>query len=113
MKIKYANEFIINMRLGDSTTCLYQFIYDENDSNDTNIIQYCIMHGLRLWIKLNSFLAHIFYEWLLSNNTAVTIYIKQNKYFISLNTYTTVIDQGDRNSNKIEYKNYFHLYDKN
>ena len=48
MKIKYANEFIIDMRLGDSITCVYQLIFDENDSNDTNVIKYCIMHGMGL-----------------------------------------------------------------
>ena len=36
------------------------FIY-ENESNDTNIIQYFIMNGMGLCIKLNSFVAHMFY----------------------------------------------------
>ena len=42
MKIKYANYFIINMGLGDPTTYVYQLIFDENDSNDTNIKQYLL-----------------------------------------------------------------------
>ena len=42
MKIKYANYFILNMGFGDPTTCAYQFIFDENDSNDTNIKQYLL-----------------------------------------------------------------------
>ena len=46
MEIKYANEFIQNMVLGDPTTCVYQFIFDENDSNNRNIIQYLNMHVL-------------------------------------------------------------------
>ena len=37
--------------MGDPTTCLYKFIYDENDSVDTNMIQYFIMHLLVLRIK--------------------------------------------------------------
>ena len=41
-KRKYANYFIINMGLGDPTTYVYQFIFDENDSNDTNIKQYLL-----------------------------------------------------------------------
>ena len=61
MKTKYANEFIQNMGLGDPTTCVYQFIFDENYSNDTKIVQYFIMHGLGLFTKLNSFLAHMLY----------------------------------------------------
>ena len=63
MKIKYTNEFIQKMGLGDPTSCVYQFIFDENDSNDTTIIQYFIMHGMVLCIKLNRFIAHMFYEW--------------------------------------------------
>ena len=51
------------MGLGDPTSCVYQLIFDENDSNYTNIIQYFIMHGLGLCIKLNSFVAHMFYVW--------------------------------------------------
>ena len=43
------------MGLGDPTTCVYQFIFDQDDSCDTAIIQYYIMHGLGLCIKLNSF----------------------------------------------------------
>ena len=29
MKIKYANEFVKKIGMGDPTTCVYQFIYDE------------------------------------------------------------------------------------
>ena len=54
-------------------------IFDENESNDTNIIQYCILHGLGLCIKLNSFVAHIFYVWSFSHNKEVPIDINQNK----------------------------------
>ena len=50
------------MGLGDTTTCVYQLIFDENDSKDTKIIQYFIMHGLGLCIKLDNFGAHMFYE---------------------------------------------------
>ena len=48
MKIKYANELIINMELGGTITCVYQLIFDENGSNDTQIIQYLILNGLGL-----------------------------------------------------------------
>ena len=44
-RIKYANESIQNMGLGDPRTFVYQFIYDKNDSNDTKIIQYFMMHN--------------------------------------------------------------------
>ena len=63
------------MGLGDPTICVYQLIFDENENIDTNIIQYFIMHGLGLCIKLDSFVAHMFYEWLFSHNTAVPIAI--------------------------------------
>ena len=48
------------MVLGDPTTCIYQFILDENESNETNIIQHFITYRLGLCIKLNSFVAHVF-----------------------------------------------------
>ena len=46
--------------MSDPTTCVYQFIYDENDNDGTNIIQYYIMHGLGLCIKVDSYVAHMF-----------------------------------------------------
>ena len=38
MRLKYTNEFFLNMGLGDPTTFVYQFIFDENESNDTKFI---------------------------------------------------------------------------
>ena len=61
------------MVLSYTTTCVYQFIFDENASNDTNTIQYFIMLGLVLYIKLNSFVAHMLYAWSFSHNTVVSI----------------------------------------
>ena len=78
MKIQHKNEFILNMILGDPTTCVCQLIFDD-DSNDTKIIQYFIMHGLVLCIKFDGFMAHIFYVWSFIQNTAVKISIKKNK----------------------------------
>ena len=37
MNIQHANEFIQNMGLGDSKTCVYKFIFDENDIHDTKL----------------------------------------------------------------------------
>ena len=61
MKLQYANEFIEKLGMGDTTTCVYQFIYDGKYSVDTNIIQYFIMHGLGLCIKVDSYVEHTFY----------------------------------------------------
>ena len=47
--------------MGDTMTCVYQFIYDEKDVFDKDIIQYFIMHGLGLCIKVDSYFAHMFY----------------------------------------------------
>ena len=49
--------------MGDTKTCVYQNILDLNESNDTNIIPYFIMHGLVLCIKLNNFVSHKVYAW--------------------------------------------------
>ena len=105
MKVQYANKFIRNIVLGYIITCIYQFIFNENDSNDTNIMQYFIMHELGLWIKLDNHVTHMLYACPFIHNTAVPIAINKNKYFLSLNTYTSLCDWGDSTSNKIELNN--------
>ena len=86
--------------MGDPTTCVYQLICYENYSDDTNIIQYFIMHGLVLYIKVDSYLAYIFYAWSFNQNKAFPVAMKKKKYFISLNINNTVFAWGDGNSNK-------------
>ena len=44
MKIQCVNELVQKLGMDDPTTFFYQFIYDKNYSDDTNIIQYFIMH---------------------------------------------------------------------
>ena len=58
------------------------------------------MHGLELFVKGDSYVAHIFYAWSFSNNTAFPIAIKKNKSFISLNISTNVFSWGAGNFNK-------------
>ena len=72
------------MVLGDPTTCIYQFIFDENENNDTKIKQYFIKHGMGLCIKLNSFVAHMLYVWSLSYNKEEPIIYKEEKIFYFL-----------------------------
>ena len=83
--------------MGDTTKCVYQFIYDENYSDKTKIIQYFIMHGPVLCIKVDSYVAHMFYEWSFSNNKEFPIFIDKKEYFIFLNTNTTIFHWGDGN----------------
>ena len=73
------------------------FIFNEIDNNDTNIIQYFIMHGLGLCIKLNRFVVNMLYSCSFSNNKPVPIAINKKNYSISLNEYTTAFDWGDEN----------------
>ena len=40
--------------MDDPTTCVYTFIYDENENYDINIIQYFIIYGLVLFTKVDS-----------------------------------------------------------
>ena len=97
MVIKYTNEFFLDMGLGDTTTCVYQFIFDFFFSNAMKIIQYFNMHGLGLCIKFNNFVAHMFFACSFIHNTAVPIAIRKNTYFRSLKTYTTLFDWGAGN----------------
>ena len=81
MKIEYANECIQNLGMSHPTTCVHQFIYDENNNDEMKTMQYFLMHGLVLFIKVYSYVDHMFYVQSFSNNTEVTIDIKRNKYF--------------------------------
>ena len=73
IKIEYEDELFKNQVMGGPKRYVYQFIGDENDHDETNIIQYFIMHGLVLFIKVDSYVAHIFYAWSFSHNTEVPI----------------------------------------
>ena len=100
MKLKDANKFIEKLGMGDPTTCAYQFLYDEKHSVNTKRIQDFIMYGLGLCIKVDSYVAHMFYAWSLSHNTEVQISLNNNKYFLYLNTNTNVFTLEAGNSNK-------------
>ena len=82
------------MVLGDTNACVYWFTFDKEDSKDTQIIQYFVMHGLVLCIKLKSYAAHIFYTCSLGHNKASLTTIKEEKPYIYLDTYTTVFAWG-------------------
>ena len=61
MTIKQANGFVEKLGMCDTTTCAYKIINYEKDSVETEIIQYFIMHGLVLCIKVNIYVAHMLY----------------------------------------------------
>ena len=90
MKIKYADELVQIFGMDDPTKFVYKFIHDEKDSFDTKIVQYFILYGLGLCIKVDCYVAHMFYAWSFSHNIEVPIAIKKNKYLLSLNTNNTV-----------------------
>ena len=79
----------------DPTTCVYQFIYYEKGSVDTEIIKYFIMHGLGLFIKVHMYVSYMLYSWSWSHNTAVQIARTKNKNLLFLNTHTTVFAWED------------------
>ena len=106
MKVQYENEFVKSMEIGDSITCVYQLIYNENDNGVTKTTQYFIIHGLGIWINVGSYVEHMFYACSFRNNTEIPIAIKKNSYFISLTTDTTIFYWGAGNWNKTELKNY-------
>ena len=88
------------MQINSFTKCVYQLIYNEKDSDDTQITQYFIMHGLVLCIKVDNYVAYMFYELSVSHNTAVTIAKEKKKYLLYLNTNNTVFYWGYGISNK-------------
>ena len=96
MKISFFHK----LGMGYPTTCVYQFICDDKDKNDTHITKYFVMHGFGLCIKVDSYVDHMFYSWSFSHNTVIPTAIKKNKYFLSLNKNTTIFSWGAGNSNK-------------
>ena len=76
--------------MDDPTICVYHFIYNEKDSVVTKIIQYFIRHGFGLYTKVDSYVAHMFYERKFSHNTEVPIAIKNKKFHLDLNKNTDV-----------------------
>ena len=75
-------------------------VFNKDHSNDTNIIHYFVLHGLLLFIRLNNYVENMFYAYSFSHNTAVPISINQDKYYLSLSTYTTLFSWSGGNSNK-------------
>ena len=59
-----------------------------------------LMHIMGLCIKLNAFVEHMLYVWSFSQNKSLSIDINHDKYFLSLNKYTTVFAWGYGNLNK-------------
>ena len=100
MIIQFSNEFVQNLGIGDSTTYGYIFIHDENDNYDTKTIQYFVTHGLGLCIRVDSYVEHMCYACSFIHNTSVPIYIKNIKYYRSLNTNTALFAWGAYNPNK-------------
>ena len=58
------------------------------------------MCGMGLCLKVDSYVAHMFFAWSFSHNPAVSIDVDNNKYFISLNINTIVFSWGAGNPNK-------------
>ena len=61
MKIQYVNEFIKKLWMGNPKTCVYQLIHDKNEIDYTKIIQYFIIHGMGLCIKVDIYAEYMFY----------------------------------------------------
>ena len=99
--------------MANPTTFFNQFIHDENDNDDTNIIQCFIMYGLVLCTKVDSCVGHMFYEWSFSHDISVTIAINKNKYFFpSIKTLLYLLGEPTIPI-KIERNNNINEYDKN
>ena len=48
------------------------------------------MHGLGLCMKIKIYVTHMFHAWSLIQNKDITIELKDNKYHLSLDIYTTI-----------------------
>ena len=75
MKIQYQITLFKNLGIVETTTCVYQFIYDKNNNNYTKTIQCFIINELGLCIKVDNYVVHMFYSWSFSHNTSFPIAI--------------------------------------
>ena len=91
--------------MGDPKKCIYQFICDDNYRKDTNLIQSLLCMD---W----DYVALMLYAWSFSNNTAVTIAIKKNKYFLPQNKKLLYLIGNLAIQIKIKRNNQIHEYDK-
>ena len=62
--------------------CYFIVICRVDDSVDTEIIQYFIMHGSGLCINVDRYVAHMLFAWSFINNAEIPISINKNKYFL-------------------------------
>ena len=46
MRTQYENSFVRKLGMSDTTKCVYQFFYNENDNYYTKIIQYLLCMDL-------------------------------------------------------------------
>ena len=85
------------MGLVDTNTCYYQFIYDENE---THIFQYFVMRRLGICVKLEIYVALMFYVCFFIQDLAVPYSKKIEKFYFSLDSYATVVSWVVGNSRK-------------
>ena len=88
------------MGLENPINYIYQFRFDKEDSENTQIIQNVGIYGLVICIKLNSKVSHTLYACLFSTNKVVPINTKQNKYHFYLDTYPNLITWSNKNENE-------------
>ena len=86
----YAKALIHNIVLGNHKTCIYQLNFDKEVIDNTQDLQYFSMHSVGIFIKLNSYISHMFYAFPFHHNTVILILLEVNKYYLDLYTQTTV-----------------------
>ena len=95
-KAKYAMDFIHKFGLGVPTSCVYQFIHDENgfQEDDAEVIQYFLLNGLGVCFRLGNHVAHSFYAFTMTHCTAVCMVVVDSTLYLRKNDNFTVFAWG-------------------
>ena len=79
---------------------ILQNVFINSFAMKIKIIQYFIMNRLALCIKVDSYMADMFYAWLFTHDKSVSIAIKKKNIFFPLIKILLKFSWGDCNSNK-------------
>jgi hypothetical protein len=74
-RLDYLTRFKLRVGLGTPTTCAYQFVAAAN----IDVLQYFILEGLGLCVRLTSFLGHSFYAYTFVHCTSICLMRKEGK----------------------------------
>mmetsp|Transcript_7289 Transcript_7289/g.13285 ORF Transcript_7289/g.13285 Transcript_7289/m.13285 type:complete len:637 (-) Transcript_7289:103-2013(-) len=93
-RLDYANRWC-RLGIGSASTCAYQFVYrTESLKDEIELVQYFILAGLGVSVRMSSFVVHMMYAHTFSHMTAMPLVIKSGKVYSKSNGDVNVFAWG-------------------